>query len=160
MNHKDIASGALFVLLGASYGGMALTTLTIGSARNMGPGYFPIVLGGVLVGLGLAISLRGCFTGHGSPFGPIPWRGIIVIPVAMMLFAVFLNDLGLLPGIFLLTFISSCANPKVNLFKAGAVSLSIALFCTLVFAYGVRLPVQVIGPLFGVVGLWSGWEGI
>lgn len=153
MNRKDIAAGAFFVSAGAGYGGMALATLSIGNATSMGGGYFPIMLGLTLVSLGIIIGVRGCYVAGQSPFGNIPWRGIILLSVATILFATFLDELGLLPSVFVLTLISSFANSKVEPFQAVAVSLCIALFCTAIFSYGVRLPIPVIGPLFGVNGI-------
>ena len=50
---KDLGAGAFFVFVGLVYGSIAWFGLPIGVALNMGPGYFPIVLSGMLIVLGL-----------------------------------------------------------------------------------------------------------
>ena len=56
---KSVASGILFILMGLAYFWMAWSKLPIGSAMDMGPGYFPIVLSGGLVVFGSSIALLG-----------------------------------------------------------------------------------------------------
>ena len=63
-NLKDLAAGALFVAIGGFFTLNAWFNLTIGNALAMGPGYFPILLGLVLIGLGAAIALPGCAHGR------------------------------------------------------------------------------------------------
>lgn len=145
-NLKDIGAGAFFLVAGLVYGSIAWFGLPIGSALNMGPGYFPIVLSGMLVVLGLWIAVRGALDTHGhEAFGAVPWRGVVLLSLATIIFAAFVEQLGLLPGVFATTFLATLANPKVRLMPALFTSLCIALFCTAVFAYGIRLPIPVVG---------------
>ncbi|MCU0908987.1 MAG: hypothetical protein MUF73_16465 [Rhodobacteraceae bacterium] len=48
----DTAAGALFVVLGAGFAWFG-RGLEIGTTFRMGPGYFPLVLAGLLILLGL-----------------------------------------------------------------------------------------------------------
>lgn len=146
-NLKDLGAGALFVFVGAVYGSIAWFGLPIGVALNMGPGYFPVVLSGILIILGLAIVRRGFIDVEGrAPFGAVPWRGVVLLSLATVLFAAFSEKLGLLPAVFLTAFISTLSNPKVRILNSLVSSICIALFCTAVFGYGIRLPMPVIGP--------------
>ena len=52
MNLKDCAAGMLFVAIGLLFAVNAWLGLSIGSAFAMGPGYFPILLGVILIGFG------------------------------------------------------------------------------------------------------------
>jgi hypothetical protein len=146
-NMKDVGAGAVFAVVGLFYGSVSLKTLPIGQALNMGPGYFPIVLSSALVLLGLAIAGRGFVDTLGrEPFGAVPWRGVIMLPLAALVFAAFVEKLGMLPGVFVTSFLASLANPKVRIVPAILASIGIAVFCTAVFFYGVRLAIPAIGP--------------
>jgi putative tricarboxylic transport membrane protein len=74
---------------------------------------------------------------------------VILLSLATIIFAAFVEKLGLLPGVFATTFVATLANRKVNLVRAALTSLCIAIFCTAVFAYGIRLPIPVIGEWLG-----------
>ena len=50
----DALAGLLFIAFGLLFGVQALG-LELGTAFRMGPGYFPLVLSGILILLGLAI---------------------------------------------------------------------------------------------------------
>lgn len=146
---KDVASGAIFAGIGALYGTIALTSLQMGTALEMGPAYFPVILSGALVLLGIGIAARGLLRERpATPFGAVSWRAIGMISAATLVFAAFLDDLGMFPGIFLTSLIASLASTRARLLKAALASLAIAAFCTLVFSYAVRLPVPVFGPWF------------
>lgn len=148
-NTKDGASGLFFIAAGALYGGMAWFSLPIGSALRMGPGYFPIVLAALLILLGGVIVVRAFFGEAGTPFGVVPWRSLTLILLATVIFAAFIEDLGMIPGVFVTTLIATLASPQVTLRRALLASVGITAFCTIVFSYAVRLPIPVIGPVFG-----------
>jgi hypothetical protein len=148
-NTKDIASGALFVLVGLAYFWMAWRGLPIGTALEMGPGYFPVVLSAILMMFGAAIMFRGFRTSRESDFGRVPWRAVAMLSASTLVFAAFFDDLGLLPGVFFLSLFAALASPQNTPIKAVAVSAAIAVFCTAVFGYGIGLPIPIVGPLFG-----------
>ena len=51
-SQKDFVSGLMFTAIGAGFAWNSALSYDIGSASQMGPGYFPLVLGLVLVLLG------------------------------------------------------------------------------------------------------------
>lgn len=148
-SRKDLAAGSLFVLVGVLYGLAAWQSLPVGTARNMGPGYFPLVLSATLAAMGVAIAIRAAFNGEHSPFGTVPWRGIIMLSLATLVFAAFFDDLGLFPGIFVTTFLASYSSPRNSIRQSLVASLLVAAFCSVVFGLGIRLPVPLVGPVFG-----------
>ncbi|MCO5066849.1 MAG: tripartite tricarboxylate transporter TctB family protein [Rhizobiaceae bacterium] len=145
---KEIAAGAIFIVFGLTYGLIAWRRLPIGEALNMGPGYFPILLSCILVVLGAAIALRTVSAGENAPLGVIPWRGIVMLTLATVFFAAFVDQVGMLPGIFVTTLLAYHASPKARLVRGIAISIALALFCTALFGFGVRLPLPVLGPWF------------
>jgi len=148
VNTKDIASGALFMAVGAAYFWMAWVGLPIGTALAMGPGYFPVVLSAILMIFGAVIMFRGFRTVQETEFGRVPWRAVIMLSLATLVFAAFFDDLGLLPGVFVLCVLSALASPQNKPVGTVISSLAIAIFCSIVFGYGIGLPIPVIGPLF------------
>ena len=69
---KDFWSGVLFIAIGvfAIVYGMKYT---LGSAARMGPGYFPRILGILLIGLGAILALRALRL-NGPPLPRWKWR--------------------------------------------------------------------------------------
>jgi hypothetical protein len=59
MNPRDLAAGALFIAIGGFFALNAWLNLAVGRAFAMGPGYFPILLGMILIGFGIAIGAAG-----------------------------------------------------------------------------------------------------
>jgi len=137
------------VLIGLAYMWMAWADLPIGNTLEMGPGYFPMVLSGILVIFGVAIGVRGFVNAHGTEFGRVPWRAVVMMSLATLVFAAFFDRLGLLPGVFVLSFLTALSSSRNSILGAAITSLCIAVFCSAVFGYGIGLPVPIIGPLFG-----------
>ena len=150
INRKDLAASLFFGAVGLLYGVTAWRTLPIGTAFNMGPGYFPVMLSGALIGLGLAIMARSFFTQQREPFGIIPWRAVGMLSLTTIVFAAFFEQLGMLPGVFVTTFLATLSSPQIPALKASLIAGCTAVFCTAVFSFGIHLPVPVIGPIFGI----------
>lgn len=149
IDRKDLGTGAVFIAVALLYGGIAYRSLPIGEALDMGPGYFPLVLSALLAAIGVILIVRALIARQAAPFfGKIAWRGMIAISAAALVFALFLRQLGLLPAVFLTSFVCSLASERASVPTALALGLFLSLFCTLVFAYGVRLPIPIIGTWF------------
>ncbi|MDX5630858.1 MULTISPECIES: tripartite tricarboxylate transporter TctB family protein [unclassified Brenneria] len=58
----DAVSGGFLLFIGAGAMAMAIAKYPLGSASQMGPGYVPALLGGLLALLGLLIALRGALS--------------------------------------------------------------------------------------------------
>jgi hypothetical protein len=149
INRKDLATGAIFIAFGAVYGSIALRTLPIGGALEMGPGYFPIILSGLMIAIGAAVAVRSFFLAAQSPFGKVPWRSVVMLSLSTLFFATFLRKLGMLPCVFFTSLIACGASSQIEPKKALLGSACIAVLCTLVFIYGIKLPLPMIGPWFG-----------
>lgn len=145
---RDAASGVFFIAVGLLYGSLALESLDIGQARNMGPGYFPVTLSGIIIFLGLAIIVRSFFHVPGEKFGIVPWRAIVVIALAIVLFAAFLETLGMLPMVFISAFVACMASSEISYLRAVLIAAVLAILTTLIFRIGVGLPIPTFGPLF------------
>ncbi|MFK7874824.1 MAG: tripartite tricarboxylate transporter TctB family protein [Paracoccaceae bacterium] len=69
-----------------------------GSARRMGPGYFPVVLSGLLFVLAMAEGLSALLQPQVPDTEPLDWRSLIAILCAVAGFAITIAVFGLLPA--------------------------------------------------------------
>src|SRR5690349_8903814 len=99
VNTKDLLAGLLFIAIGALFGISALG-LPLGTAFRMGPGYFPAVLCGLLILIGAILAIRS-FGREGTPLGGVPWRALLLILPAAVIFGYGVRGLGLVPAVFL-----------------------------------------------------------
>lgn len=144
INLKDLAAGFIFVAIGAFFAGDAVLTLRMGSTLNMGPGYFPAVLGGLLIAFGLAIAASGLGRKR-EPFGPVSVRGFVLVMAAIVFFGFTVRGLGFVPALFGTVLMSSLASRQVSLKLALTVSVALTVFATAVFVGALGLPYPLLG---------------
>ncbi len=140
---KNLAAGAIFTAIGAYFCIAAVLNLRMGTAFRMGPGYFPIIVGGLLVLFGIAVAVLGGESGR-PDVGPVAWRGFILITVAPLVFGVVVEALGLVPAMVASVFVSAFASRKMTILLAIILTAGLTTFCVLVFSVGLGLPL----PLF------------
>ncbi len=147
-NIKELAAGLLFVAMGLFFAGDALLHLKIGRALSMGPGYFPLMLGGILVLLGGAIALAG-LRDMAEPIGPVPWRGLGLVLGSIVFFGITVRGLGLAPALLISILMTARADGHMGWTEAIIVSVLLSLFCILVFVTGLGLPYPIVGHWIG-----------
>lgn len=140
----DAAAGALFIFCGLFFGAQSLS-LDLGTAFRMGPGYFPLILSGVLILLGM-IVLFGAMKAENEPMGEHAWRGLLFILPAPIFFGLTVRGLGFVPSIFLTTLIAGFASLKMKPLAAVLLAVAVTIFSTLVFSYALGLPFRRFGP--------------
>ena len=118
----------------------------MGSAMVMGPGYFPTVVGGVLVFLGLVIIFRSLWL-RSEAINPWGVRPLILVLGSVVLFALVIQPLGLVLATLLLIVISSLGSMEFRIIEVSILSLVLAAFAAGVFVYGLGLPIS----------LWPHW---
>ena len=136
--------GALFAATGLFFLLQSLG-LEIGTAFRMGPGYFPLLLAGVLIVLGLIILVQATRV-EGEPVGPLAWRGMLLILPAPILFGLTVRGLGFVPAIFICAFVASFASTRMTPLMAVILSVLLTAFSVVVFSYGLGLPFERFGP--------------
>ena len=98
---QDLGAGLLFIFIGC-VGLYFGRELTYGSARSMGPGYFPIWLSWIINGMG-AICIFRAVTIAGEPIGRIPLRPIAWVSLGVLLFGYLIEHIKLELALLLLT---------------------------------------------------------
>src|SRR5436305_14393163 len=92
-NAKDLLAGGLFLVFGAAFLVLA-QNYPLGSARRMGPAYFPVVLSLILIAVGLATMLRALLVAS-PPILVFAANQIILTHARVMLLYLILQCVGL-----------------------------------------------------------------
>lgn len=144
INKVDAAAGVLFILVGLVFAVQALG-MELGTSLRMGPGYFPLVLAGLLIVLG-GFIVAGAFKTVGEELSAHAWRGMLFILPAPIFFGLTVRGLGFVPSIFFTTLIAALASLKMKALPALLLAVGVTVFCTLVFSYALGLPFRRFGP--------------
>ncbi|WP_263770855.1 tripartite tricarboxylate transporter TctB family protein [Propionivibrio soli] len=121
----------------------------MGTSVRMGPGYFPTMLGGLLVLVG-AISMVRSFFNKGEGIPAFSWKEIVLVLGSVVLFGVLVRGAGLVPSLILLVIVSAWASDQFRLKTALLLAVLTSVFSALVFVKGLGLPFAIIGPWFGI----------
>jgi uncharacterized membrane protein len=145
LNNKDVWAGLMLIGIGAA-AVLIARNYPFGTALRMGPGYFPVILGGLLIVFGLAILAYGLRTRE-KIAGSWSLRALIILPLSLVLFGVLMEHAGFVPAMMVLIFGSATASTEfkfaeVLLFSIGLTALSVA-----VFVWGLGLPYPLITGL-------------
>jgi hypothetical protein len=142
---KDTLAGMTFVALGVAFA-IGATTYEIGSTLQMGPGYFPLVLGGLLVVLGGTIVAKGFLDQAGEDIGTIPWRALGLVLGAVLFFGLTIRGLGLVPSVFIAALMSAFASQRTGVVMAIAIAVGLTILCVVVFVLALSLRLPLVGP--------------
>jgi hypothetical protein len=150
-NYQDFYAGVFFALSGIATVLVAMS-YRVGTSARMGPGYFPVVLGGLLVLLGIIIAIKGVARAKEEvPMPPLSIRPVCIVLGAVVLFGFLLFKLGFIVSTLLLIGVSSMAyyQPRRKEIIISAVLLT--AFCVAVFSYGLKLQI----PLWPEMTGWN-----
>lgn len=147
-SQKDFFSGLMFMGVGIAFAWGALD-YRIGDAANMGTGYFPLVLGVLLALLGAAITFKALVveTVDGDRIGKFAWKPLFFIITANLVFGAMIGGLpsvglppmGLIAGIYALTFIASLAGDEFNVKEVVILGTVLAVISYLAFILLLKL---------------------
>ena len=138
---KDILAGSIFIAIGGAFALGALA-YDIGTPLRMGPGYVPLVLGGILVALGGGIVVKGFIAGEGEEIGFVDVRAVVLVITALLFFGLTVRGLGVIGALFGTTLLAALARSRTSwiqalIIAAGVTALSVAIF---IYALQLRLP--------------------
>lgn len=142
-NPKDFYTGVLLLAVCGVFAA-GLVELPLGRIARPGPGFFPLMLLGLLFIFSTAILMNGLRT-KGEGLTPIPWRGLFIITGMTVFFGATIKGLGFIPAIVATAFISCMATRHWTLFSAFATAAILAIFSWLIFIWGLGLPIALCG---------------
>jgi putative tricarboxylic transport membrane protein len=140
--NKDLWAGAMLIATGAATMIIA-RNYAFGTTLRMGPGYFPTVLGGILILFGLYLVVSG-LRSNDEIQGSWPLRAMIVLPLALVLFGVLMTHAGFLLALMVLIFGSALAGPQFRLVEVLLLSAALSVVSVALFVWGLGLPYPLI----------------
>lgn len=145
---KDLLAGAVFAGFGLAFA-ITSTTYDIGTPLRMGPGFYPLVLGGLLVVLGVSIAVKGFLAGDGSEIGAVPWKSLLLLLAGILFFGFTVRDLGLVPALFVAVLLAGLAGRSARLIPSAVIAASLTALSVLIFVYVLQLRLPLFGPWLG-----------
>jgi len=141
-NSKDFWSGLMLIAIGAAAVFIA-RDYPFGTALRMGAGFFPVVLGVVLVLFGLYFAARGLrggaqIEGNWSP------RALIVLPLAFVAFGILMDHAGFVPAMLALMVGSAAAGTEFRIGEVLSLSVLLTVICVALFIWALGLPYPLI----------------
>jgi len=135
-----IAVGAAAIIIGRDYG--------MGTPRKMGPAFFPFMLSGLLIVIGI-VSLVRSFVRPGPPVGRFAFRATLLVTGATVLFGIIIRGAGMLIAMPLLVIVSAYASRHFGWRTSIFLAIGITAFCILIFLKGLGIPLPIVGTWFG-----------
>lgn len=132
-----VAFGVLGLVLGAS--------LDLGSARRMGPGFFPRVLSWLLIAIGGVIAAQGVVASDSETATRITWRPLVLITIAVMAFQFLIDRAGLIAATAAVVGLGAVAGRDARATEVAALAVIMAVCVAVLFVYVLNLPL----PLWG-----------
>lgn len=151
---REYYAGALMTVIGVLAGYVA-TTYDIGSLRDMGPGFFPLVLSVLITGLGVAIAATAGRTARArahSATAPghlvgADLRGWAAIFAAVIAFIALGYFAGMAPATFACVFIAALGDRQNTWKSAGLLALGLTAFAVVALAWGLHVQMPILKGL-------------
>ena len=141
-NNKDFWAGMMFLWTGA--GAMFVARhYPFGTTLSMGPGYYPMVLGGMLILFGLVITFRGLRRNEKMQ-GPWSLRALIVLPLAIIAFGILMKPAGFIPALAVLVFVSAASGREFRFKEVLLLAVFLIVLSVGLFIWGLGLPYPLI----------------
>jgi hypothetical protein len=136
----DVLAGLVFATIGLA-GLWVGRSLNVGSASEMGEGYFPLLMCWFLVGLGTIIAIGGWFRA-GEPVAAIAWKPVCTITLAVVGFALVLESLGVIAAVIAAVVLANFAGEPMRARGVTVLALALAIAVLAIFVWGLGLPLR------------------
>jgi len=145
LQNKDFWAGLFLIAIGAAAIILA-RNYAFGTALRMGPGWFPTVLGALMILFGLYTLVAGLRSVERLE-GSWSLRSLIVLPIALVLFGLLIDRAGFIPAMLVLVFGSALAGSEFRPIEAIAFAIFMTALCAVVFVWALGLPYPLIAGL-------------
>lgn len=138
---QDLAAGLLI----ASFGLIALwmgREWPTGTLAYVQSGFFPRMIGGLMVLAGAVVTGRSLLT-HGASLPAWGWRPLLGVTAAVLAFAGTVETLGLAPAVLILVGLGNLAGQPLRPVPLALLGAVLAAGCVALFVGGLGLPLRV-----------------
>ena len=141
-NNKNFWAGMMLIGIGAAAMFIA-RDYRFGSTLRMGPGYFPTVLGGILILFGTYVMIMGLRSNEKIQ-GRWSLRALLALPLSIVLFGVLIEHAGFIAALAALVFGSAAAGNKFKFIEVLLLTVVLTGLSVAVFILGLQLPYPLI----------------
>lgn len=150
-NQTDFWAGVMFAVVGfafliVAYGvkfgdKVLLAGYSMGTPARMGPAFFPFWLGSILSVLGIVIAVTALRSSEKKPLEKFHWGPILWVLGAVCIFGMLMKPIGMPLAGMILVIVASMGGPDFRWKPTIILAVSLVIFCTAVFVYGLKLPI-------------------
>ncbi len=137
-NNRDFWAGMMLIGMGAAAMWIA-RAYSFGTTRRMGPGYFPTVLGAILVLFGFYVLVKG-LRSHEKIQAKWSPRALILLTLSLVLFGILMIHAGFIPALMVLIFGSAAAGRRFRFIEVLLLTVLLTGLSVAVFVWGLGLP--------------------
>ncbi len=137
---ENLAAGLIFAGLGLA-GLFVGRNLNVGTAAEMGEGYFPLAMCWLLVGLGALIAAKAWFGADERAQG-FAWRPVGFVTAAVLGFALALETLGVVAAIIAAVVLANFAGSPMRARQVTLLALVLSVAVLAIFVWGLGLPLR------------------
>lgn len=136
---KEFFAGLATIIIGGMVVWVA-SGYNFGTARRMGPGFFPVVLGTLMCVVGLLILLS-AMRQH-EPMPNFAWRPLLCLPLAITAFALLVPRFGFAPAGLITVVLTGMAERYFSIANLLVLTLFLVPGVWLIFAVGLNVPIR------------------
>jgi hypothetical protein len=140
--NRDFWAGLMFFAFG-TVAIFVARDYPFGRLLRMGSGYFPTLMGAILVLLGIYIMGKGLLRSEKIP-GNWSGRAFILLPLMILVFGFLIERAGFIPALAVLAFGSAAASREFRWGEVLLLAAFLTVLCVALFIWGLGLPY----PLF------------
>jgi hypothetical protein len=134
--------GGLFCVL---FGGFVVWqgfTYRMGTLSSMGPGFLPVMLGGLLIVIGIAMLIQSIW--ETAPLQDVNVRPLVFVSLAIVGFALTINRFGFLPAATVTVLLAGMAQRRINKLHIALLTVGLIVVVYGIFAYLLRMPIDLV----------------
>jgi hypothetical protein len=136
---KDFLAGNLYLAFGLA-GLWFGRDLEAGSAEAMGAGYFPRLVCGLLIALGLALAGMSLLNPVERPERAM-WRPFVFVTLSCLAFALLLHPLGFVLTLAIVILLARLAEPNLRIIPLLLLCFVLIVANVGIFVVGLRIPI-------------------
>jgi len=142
---RDLWTGLLFAAVGGLFMWGA-RAYTIGTPAQMGSGFFPLMVGGLMAAIGITLAARALAAragAGGAERAELHLGPLLILVAGLCAFAALVSDGGIALALVALVMVVARAGGPLRWIETGVLAVVLAAFSVATFIYALGLPMRV-----------------